>query len=134
LARRNIKLGEVVAAIAEIMGLEFIQGKTGDWQAVEVPHFINFGTAREALWQVGLASGLADWVCQATARGKIYCGANPHGEVSLPPELFRQMTVAGADTAWLPGLRPGVRIRIGETAARKIKKISTSGENMRLEY
>jgi hypothetical protein len=135
LARRNSTLAEIIGDLQSVSGVQF--RTSGLWIMQSVPHFFNVGSGAEALRLIGQLSGLPDWIALPQADGSVYIGSAANiGRCStvlrLDPKIFTNLSASGADCAFMPSLRPGMRIRIGDTAEQTITQVTMTGEKLRL--
>lgn len=137
IALRNSTLRRAIELVSEHTGVGF--RISGEWADKSVPHFINSGTGRAALGLVGALSGVDDFTTAFNADGSVYLG--PRSElklrrkvIALDARMFTALSAAGADLPFLPALRPGVAIRIGDGEDRSIAQINVSGEKMRIAF
>lgn len=137
IAMRNSKLIEIIAALGTAAGVTF--RTTGNWTEKPVPHFASIGTGDEALRQIGELSGLSDWMTLEQADGSLYIGQGQDVKrrktvFRFDEKIFTSLSATGADCAFIPSLRPGMLIRIGDSPVLEITTITITAEKMRLGF
>ncbi len=138
MALRNVTGTDVLKAIADKTGLAF-NTEDGDWLKQSIPHFINIGCGYDALDLLGKQLGIDDYIWQCQADGSIYVGsagstAAAKMIIELPEAFFTDTSAIGTSCAFLPALRPGQRLRIGDGDVVTIKSITVTGDTMRINY
>ena len=139
MAFRNTRLKAILTNISLASGVAF---QLGDITLGErsIPHFVNIGTGYEALDLLGRELDITDYIWQCQPDGSIYIG-NRNGieafriPLAIGAEFFTDLSAAGAGCPYVPGFRPGRRLRIGNSAELvTISKINVSAESMRLNF
>lgn len=135
IARRNSKLAEIIGELQRLSGVAF--RTAGDWPQRPIPHFVNLGSGREALRLIGQLSGVPDWIALEQPDGALYLGSavkvkRRRQVLRFDAKVFTNLSATGADCAFMPALRPGMIIRIGDSAAQEITTVNMTAETLRL--
>lgn len=109
------------------------------WLGKSVGHLVNIGTGYELLDKFGRIYGIADYCWISQPDGSVYVGEYEHAAVSrkvflLRGDLFTGLSGVGGDCSVIPTLRPGQRIRIGESDILTITQVTVSGNFMRINF
>jgi len=140
MAQRNTSARRVLAELADRTGIAFRLGTAAaDWIDRPIAHFCNLGTGYEILELIGKHLEIPDFVWQNQPDGAVFVGsgtelAGAATVLKFPAEFFTQLSATGADCPCLPDLRPGRRIRIGDTDPVRIETITLNGEKMRIGF
>ncbi|MDD4818105.1 MAG: hypothetical protein PHI85_09070 [Victivallaceae bacterium] len=136
-ALRNVTLRDAMAAVGAAVGLKLTA--VGDWLDIPVPHFVNIGTGFEAVKLIGELSGLSGFRYTAFPAGFVFLG--PAGQLKIaarPLELaarwFTNVTSVGADIAFIPALRPNMRLAIDGAPEAVISEVAMTAEALHLKF
>ena len=137
IAMRNSQLLEILAALGKSSGVIF--RTTGNWTEKSVSHFAALGTGDDALRQIGELSGIQDWVTLEQPDGSLYVGSGQDVKrkktiFRFDEKIFTALSATGADCAFIPSLRPGMLMRIGDSPVLEITTITIAAEKMRLGF
>ena len=129
---RHPTLKEVLGAYAKQTGISFIIPDKG-YAVTKIPAFYGFGSAYQAMHNLGDVFHIPDYVWLTQADGKVFAGSWEDSrwkgrEVEIPDGLFGKASADGARTMTAaPGIRPGCHIN-GE----RVTSVQFSGHEMRV--
>ncbi len=140
ISQRNTSAARVLEEISRLTGIAFRFGPGAEeWKDTPIAFFFNLGSGYEALDLVGKHLRISDFVWMNQPDGTVFVGSGSElagaGSVLVIPErFFTGLSAAGADCPLLPALRPGRRIRIGDSDPVRIESITLQGEKMRMNF
>lgn len=140
LAQRNTSARRVLGELNSKTGIAFRLGVSStSWADTPIAYFINTGNGYEILDLIGKHLKIKDYVWLNQPDGSVFIGsgselAGADKILVFPESFFTNLSGTGADCPCLPALRPGRRLRIGNTEAVRIETITLQGEMMRLGF
>lgn len=134
---RTTNLGDVLTQIAEKAGVNF--AVSNDILTTSTTHFVNLYSAREAVNEIGKICGIDDFTILNNPDGSIYLGSLAETKLQqntlvFSASFFTNVTPTSADCNFLPALRPGVKIRIGDSSVVTVYQVSTSNEKIHIKF
>ena len=115
LAMRHVTPPEVLAALEEKIGLEFLVPVSGTYVGERQPYFFSQGSARIALEQMGAVWEVRDPIWCQLPDGRVFWGAWENSPFNTPPLSIDQSLLIDSDQQGgffeipcLPALRPGM--------------------------
>ena len=137
LALRNVPISDILKAIGDDAKIPIAW--FGDWAEIPVPHFINLGTGLDALHLAARLSLESTMSIIFSPNGGVFLAARNMTKqgrslIRLPGTIFRDVSPIGAECAFLPALRPGMRIQIDEQPETVVVSITVSGDTMRVRW
>ena len=138
LSLRHVTAADILAAIADQTGINFVL-QEADWNNQLIPHFFNLGSGYEALDVLGNELDLEKFIWLNNPHGSIYVGSHEglkHAvDINLPAKFLSQMSAIGASVQMHPGIRPGVRIKVGDSDDFVyITAVDYSNQSMRIKW
>jgi len=140
MAQRNTTARRVLAELSNRTGIAFRLGASAaEWIDRPIAHFFNIGTGYAILELLGRHLEISDFLWQNQPDGSVFVGsgtelAGAATVLKFPAMFFTQLSATGADCPCLPDLRPGRRIRIGDTDPVRIETITLTGEKIRIGF
>lgn len=129
-ALRHATMREVLAEYARLTGISFIVPER-PYADTKVPAFYGFGSAYQAMANLGAVFHIDDYVWLSQGDGRVFAGAWADSrwkgkEVSIPQGMFKQ-ALAGDGRAMTvsPAVRPGCVIN-----GQRVESVMFSGHEM----
>lgn len=139
-SQRHTSAARVLAELSRLTGIAFRLGPgAAAWKETPIAYFFNLGSGYEALELIGKHLQIPDFVWMNQPDGTVFVGsgselAGAETVLAIPERFFTGLSAAGADCPLLPALRPGRRIRIGDSDPVRIESITLQGEKMRINF
>ena len=139
-SQRHTSAARVLDELSRQTGIAFRLGPSAAaWNETPIAFFCNLGSGFAILETLGKHLQIPDFIWMNQPDGTVFVGsgselAGAETVLAIPERFFTGLTAAGADCACLPALRPGRRIRIGDSDPVRIESITLQGEKMRLNF
>lgn len=130
LSLRHPTLKDVLGGYTKLSGVEFLIPPK-PYANTKVPAFYGFGSAYQAMHNLGGVFHIPDYVWLTQADGRVFVGSWEDSrwkdkEIAIPREMFSDITADGARTMTAaPGIRPGCVLN-GE----RVETVIFSGHTM----